>query len=83
MEHEPVEEVAELVHEIWANWMKYMFEHGEFAKDTGAWFMPASKVERWSRQLNTPYSELSEKEKDTDREIAIQYLDLLRSLKND
>ena len=34
-------------------------------------------IERWRRQMNTPYAELSEKEKDSDREWAKKLIDLL------
>ena len=76
METVPVEEMADLAHEIWANWMKYMF--GLCNPTTnGGLVIPPELVERWKQQMNTPYHELSEKEKESDRGIAIQYLDVM------
>ena len=43
--------------------------------------IPAKSVRRWARQMNTPYSELSEAEKESDRKEADKFLELL-SLKS-
>ena len=76
-----IELMADMVHEVWANWMKYMFSQGSTYGIDGCkkweWIMPAEKYERWSRQMNTPYRELTEKEKESDREIALRYLELI------
>ncbi len=45
--------------------------------DAGSWTMPPWAVERWLRQAKTPYSELSETEKDSDRAEADRFLELL------
>jgi len=58
---------ADVEHEIWSSWMRYMFTCGTF-NDDETWTMPSDKVERWRRQADTPYSELSEREKESDRE---------------
>lgn len=39
-------------------------------------------LKRWKRQMNTPYSELSEKEKDSDREWAKKILKLFQDYIN-
>jgi hypothetical protein len=39
--------------------------------------VPAKLVKRWKRQMETPYSDLSEKEKDSDREQADKVLEAL------
>ena len=62
-----IEVHADLEHEIWSAWMKYMFSKG-VKNDDGTWTMPAWAVERWARQMNTPYSGLSEQERESDRE---------------
>jgi hypothetical protein len=65
-----IERVAEIQHnDIWSHWMKYMFTQGELDKE-GNWIIPKEKVERWKRQMNTPYVDLTEKEKESDREQA-------------
>lgn len=59
------EKLAASQHAIWAYWMKYMFGVGQFLTD-GTWLMPADKVERWQRQMNTPFEALSEQEQASD-----------------
>lgn len=63
-----IEILADIEHERWSKWMRYMFKCGRFEDDTGAWTMPADKVERWQRQMNTPYAELSDREQESDRQ---------------
>ena len=67
------EEIAELAHDQWSGWMKYLFSKGVFNSD-GTWTMPQFAVERWERQMKTPYSELSGKEKSSDRVEADKFL---------
>ncbi len=72
---------ANVEHEIWSSWMIYMFSKGTINGD-GSWTMPAWAVERWTRQMNMPYSELSEQERKSDREqvhkhnLVMGYLEL-------
>lgn len=70
------ERIADTQHAIWSHWMKYMFTCGQF-DDNGNWIMPAEKVERWQRQMNTDYSDLTEREKDSDRSQADKILAVL------
>jgi len=64
------EKLAEYSHDIaWAGWMIYMFTQGTF-NDDGTWTMPAEKAERWTRQMETKYDSLTEKERESDREQA-------------
>ena len=71
-----VEEIlADVQHEIWAHWMDYLFSQCKEAED--GWVIPLDKVWRWSRQIITPYSELSEREKDSDRDQAKKIIDAL------
>ncbi len=62
-----LEDLADVQHQIWAHWMKYMFSQGTF-NDDDTWTIPAEKVERWRGQSVTPYDLLTEKEKESDRE---------------
>ena len=55
-EEELREKIAELEHEQWAHWYKYMRDNTNI-KNTA----------RWNIQANTSYTNLSEKEKDSDR----------------
>jgi hypothetical protein len=66
MDNDLIEILADIEHERWSKWMRYMFECGTLGTD-GSWRMPADKVERWQRQAKTPYAELSDREKQSDR----------------
>ena len=71
------EDLAELAHDQWAGWMRYLFSKGIHHYD-GTWTMPAWAVERWQRQMNTPYAELSDTEQDSDRNEADKFLKIIR-----
>ncbi len=73
------EALAALAHEQWSGWVEYQFSKGTFNED-GTWTMPARAVERWKRQMNTPYDDLPEREKDTDREEAGRVLQVLKAI---
>jgi len=60
------EKLAELEHDQWARWMSHLFGKSTFNED-GTETIPKESVERWQRQIQTPYSKLVEAEKDTDR----------------
>ena len=70
------EELSHWQHEIWACWMKYQFELCKENED-GSMVIPKEKVDRWKRQIETPYSKLSESEKDSDREQVDKFIDLI------
>lgn len=74
--NEAREALADVSHDIWSHWMRWMFTVGTFNED-GTWTMPAAKVERWQRQMNMAYAELTEGEKDSDREQADKILGAL------
>jgi hypothetical protein len=59
------EGLADYAHRAWAGWMKYMFEKS-IKNEDGTVTIPASLVERWSRQMNTPYPMLPENEQQSD-----------------
>jgi hypothetical protein len=60
------EQLAALAHEQWRGWMLYLFSKCTGYPD-GTVTIPAWAVERWTRQMNTPYHDLTEAEKDSDR----------------
>lgn len=73
-----IEALADIEHARWAHWQRYLhascIQHAD-----GSLTIPAHLVTRWERQIQLPYSELSEDEKQSDREQVIRYLPLLRS----
>lgn len=71
------EELAELMHEIWGKWWHYIFQQSAWDKESDGMLIPGHLVERWNRQMTTLYDALSEKEKDSDREVADKVLALI------
>ena len=73
--HQPKlrEALAELAHEQWSGWMRYMLSKGTY-NDDGSWTMPTWAVFRWERQMNTPYAELNKVEQNSDRTEADKFL---------
>lgn len=63
------EKLAEYAHNQWSGWMKYLFEKSTKNED-GTVTIPKWAVDRWERQMNAPYIELSEQEKESDRKEA-------------
>lgn len=65
-----LEELANLEHEQWAHWTRYMLYN-----------LTPENIERWNRQCDTPYSELSEKERESDREWARRVMAIVAQYK--
>ena len=74
------EKLAELAHEQWSGWMKHLFSKMEIKLD-GTASIPAWAVTRWQRQMNTEYKNLSEEEKNSDREEAERVIKLIERQK--
>lgn len=70
-----LEAMADEVHQVWCMWMEYMFSKGLVQQDRGFKINPA-EFARWRRQMVTPYAQLSENEKQSDRDIARRYLNI-------
>ena len=71
--HDIIDELADIEHDRWAHWQRYMHSKCERRGD-GALVIPPDFVRHWERQIVTPYCELSEKEKESDREQVRKYL---------
>ena len=81
------ERLADYAHEAWSGWMKHMFTIGTLLNDKwmspepgqqAKLLLPEWAVERWRRQMNTPYAELPESEKASDRKEADEILTIIR-----
>jgi hypothetical protein len=71
-----LEQLATIEHERWAHWQRYM--HGKAAKrPDGSLVIPADLVVRWEKQIATPYVELSDAEKESDRDQVRKYLPVI------
>ena len=71
-----IEILAKYAHKSWSGWTKYML--GKCLKRwPGDAHMPREFVDRWTRQMNTPYEDLPESEKEPDRVEARKMLELL------
>ena len=70
MSDELRERLADVQHAIWAHWTRWQFSVCQRNED-GSLTIPAPLVERWTRQMDTPYADLSEREKDSDRRCDI------------
>lgn len=80
------EELAAIQHDIWASWQKYVHDHKlrrvRIGLDT-SYTLSVKDVERWNRQIITPYADLTENEKDSDREQVDKFWHLICGLQGD
>ena len=72
------EKLAAIEHERWAMWQNYVHSYLTWNNDLSAWVLPHEQKDRWQSQTRTPYSMLSEKEKQSDREQVDRYLPLFQ-----
>lgn len=82
------EQLAALAHEQWSGWMRYLFSRCSTAHETGGpgfsisgvgYHIPSEWAARWKRQIDTPYADLSDAEKDSDRKEADRVLAITES----
>lgn len=80
------EELAALEHQQWAHWTKYMLDTLSHILELGFIIGPGLHpdvvgvrecVQRWRRQIDTPYADLTEEEKASDREWADKVLNIV------
>lgn len=79
------EKLASLAHDIWSEWMEYLFSQCETTSISSpkGWkdkfsVIPGNYVRRWKRQMETKYQDLPEEEKSSDRDQADKILGILR-----
>ncbi|WP_231877974.1 hypothetical protein [Gluconobacter albidus] len=72
-----IDELASIEHERWAHWQRYMHDKAARQSD-GSLLIPSNLVAKWERQIDTPFNELSDKEKESDREQVEKYLPIIK-----
>lgn len=75
------ESLADYAHDAWAGWMEYLF--AQCPKPTmeshdGYYLHLRALYDRWHRQMGTPYKDLPESEKESDRVEADKMLAIVR-----
>ncbi len=73
--------MAELCHEQWSHWMRYLFSKCTYYPD-GTITIPFELANRWIRQSETPYSLLPLEERQSDKEQAMKFIELYKLLYN-
>lgn len=71
-----IETLAAIEHERWAHWQKHMHAKGVRRPD-GALVLPAEMVAQWESQIARVYAELTDEEKESDREQVRRYLPMI------
>ncbi len=75
-----VEKLSDYEHDRWSRWQRHLFSKCKINSD-GSLTIPKEFVDKWTRQMNTDYHDLSEEEKDLDRKEAIRILECLNEKK--
>jgi len=77
-----MEKLAEIEHNRWADWQAYIM-NTSFKKEkegNGLLYLsiPVEWWDNWDKQIITPYKQLSEEDKEKDREQVMRYLNLIK-----
>ena len=75
-----VDRLAAIEHERWSGWMRYLFTKGKH-RPSGGFEIEAASVVHWHRQMEMPYENLTENEKESDRKEVRKTLAALKGLK--
>jgi len=71
-----LERLATVEHQRWAHWQQYLHARCRRTED-GSLVIPPELAKRWATQIATPYAELTDAEKESDREQVRRYLPIL------
>ena len=81
-EKEFIEKGADLEHERWAKWQKYLHSFCIDASGSGIKHcIPQNLYNRWKKQIKTNYKDLSEQEKESDRKEVRKYMPFLKEIR--
>lgn len=75
--NELLETLASIEHERWAHWQRYLHSQCTPVGNDGALLIPSDLVQRWEAQMKTPYSHLTEEQKESDRQQVRRYLPVI------
>ena len=75
-----IELLADFEHDRWSRWQKYLFSKCIVNVD-GSLTIPKELVDRWARQMDTDYDNLSEQEKNSDRKEAIRIIKCIEKMR--
>lgn len=70
------QKLAAIEHERWSDWQRWMHSKCVTHSD-GSLTIPREFVERWERQIATPYDQLSESEQRSDMDQVDRYWSLI------
>ena len=73
-----IEKLADIEHQRWSDWQKYVHDKCGYSGKIKMYCIPTDLFDRWERQIRTDYKDLSEAEKDSDREQVKRYLPLIK-----
>jgi hypothetical protein len=68
--------LAAIEHERWSHWQRYVHSHAIRQQD-GSLVIPSELVKRWEKQMETKYEDLTNEERESDREQVRRYLPIL------
>lgn len=74
--NELYEKLAEIEHVRWSEWQRHVFSLCDERPD-GSYVIPARRARVWKRMLSTDYADLTEEEKDGDRNQVDRYWELI------
>ena len=72
-----LEELAAVEHERWSHWQRYLLSKCQPCGIEGDLLIPAALVKHWEKQIATPYADLPEMAKESDRDQVRKYLPLI------
>lgn len=73
-----MEELSSQEHKGWSSWMEHLFS--KCVIKNGETTIPFEFVERWKRQIKTNYFDLSEEEKESDRNEVRKFLSIMEPI---
>src|SRR4051812_47661623 len=80
------EQLAAIEHERWSDWQKYMMglAKPDFDQEAETMFTyTTTEFNRWWKQIETPYAQLSDREKASDMEQVNRYWPIIEALISD